>query len=73
MIPAAARLAEVALPEVRHLVGDGLEDFNQGHYREVLRVQSDLVRGLARACAKAAGGEVPIGALFALQCEKALR
>src|SRR5256885_8758592 len=65
-------LAEVVLPQVRHLMHQGLQRLDDGHGREVGGIERNLVRGAAIQRRKARRREIAAGALFALQRDQAM-
>src|SRR5256885_11479733 len=57
-------LAEVVLPQVRHLMHQGLQRLDDGHGREVGGIERNLVRGAAIQRRKARRREIAAGALL---------
>ena len=72
MIAAAAGLAVMVLPQMRHFMGEGGQHFGDRAVVEMARIERDLVGHEPVAAAEPVAGEIPVSAIAALQRDQAV-
>ena len=62
----------MVLPQMRHFMGEGGQHFADRAVVKMARIERDLVRHKPVAAAEAVAGEIPVGAVAALQRDQAV-